>query len=121
MLSGIRSPGRFAVPHPSTFSIVAVDPEAGEAGVAVQSRFLAAGAIVPWARGGVGAVATQAFAEVTFGPRGLDLLASGMTPDQVLGGLLADDSRREERQVGVVDAAGNAATFTGAECFEWAG
>jgi len=105
----------------STFSIAAADPDAGEVGVAVQSKFLAAGAIVPWARGGVGAVATQAFAEVTFGPSGLDLLASGLTPTQVLERLLVDDPRREERQVGVVDASGHAATFTGAECFEWAG
>ncbi|HYV02226.1 MAG TPA: DUF1028 domain-containing protein, partial [Actinomycetota bacterium] len=92
----------------STFSIAAADPDAGEVGVAVQSKFLAAGAIVPWARGGVGAVATQAFAEVTFGPSGLDLLASGLTPTQVLERLLVDDPRREERQVGVVDASGHA-------------
>ncbi len=107
--------------RPSTFSIVAVDPEAGEAGVAVQSKFLAAGAVVPWARGGTGAVATQAFAEVTFGVRGLDLLEQGMSPQEALDRLLDGDSERETRQVGIVDMAGRSASFTGAECFEWAG
>ena len=105
----------------STFSVVAVDPEAGEAGVAVQSKFLAAGAVVPWARGGVGAVATQAMAEVTFGVRGLDLLAGGVEPQAALDRLLADDERREHRQVGIVDMAGRSASFTGGDCFEWAG
>jgi uncharacterized Ntn-hydrolase superfamily protein len=100
-------------PNPSTFSIVAVDPEAGEAGVAVQSKFLAAGAVVPWARGGVGAVATQAFADVTFGVRGLDLLKEGLEPQAVLDRLLDGDDKREERQVGIVDMAGRSATFTG--------
>jgi uncharacterized Ntn-hydrolase superfamily protein len=107
--------------RPSTFSIVAADPDAGEVGVAVQSKFLAAGAIVPWARGGVGAVATQAFAEVTFGPRGLDLLAAGVDPQAVLDRLLAGDEGRGTRQVGVVAADGRSASFTGAECFEHAG
>ncbi|HEY7281628.1 MAG TPA: DUF1028 domain-containing protein [Actinomycetota bacterium] len=107
--------------EPSTFSIVAVDPEAGEAGVAVQSKFLAAGAVVPWARGGVGAIATQAHAEVTFGVRGLDLLAGGLDPQAVLDRLLADDDRREHRQVGIVDMAGRSVSFTGSECYEWAG
>ena len=105
----------------STFSIVAVDSDAGEAGVAVQSKFLAAGAVVPWARGGVGAVATQAFAEVTFGVRGLDLLERGRSPEEALAELLEGDHGRESRQVGVVDMAGRAASFTGSECFEWAG
>jgi uncharacterized Ntn-hydrolase superfamily protein len=108
-------------PRPSTFSIVAADPQAGEVGVAVQSKFLAAGAIVPWARGGVGAVATQAFAEVTFGPRGLDLLADGLEPAAVLDRLLEGDEGRETRQVGIVDEHGRASSFTGAECFEHAG
>jgi uncharacterized Ntn-hydrolase superfamily protein len=109
------------VPNPSTFSIVAVDPDEGAAGVAVQSKFLAAGAVVSWARGGVGAVATQAFAEVTFGVRGLDLLQEGLEPQAVLDRLLGDDERREERQVGIVDMAGRSASFTGSECFDWAG
>jgi len=104
-----------------TFSIVAVDIEANEAGVAVESKFLAAGAVVPWARGGVGAVATQALADVTFGPRGLDLLAEGREPQAVLDRLLDGDPQREQRQVAVVDAAGRAASFTGKECFDWAG
>jgi uncharacterized Ntn-hydrolase superfamily protein len=109
------------VAKPSTFSIVAVDPDAGEAGVAVQSKFLAAGAVVPWARAGVGAVATQASAEVTFGVRGLDLLAEGLEPQVALDRLLGGDDRREERQVGIVDMSGRAASFTGSECFDWAG
>lgn len=107
--------------RPSTFSIVAADPEAGEVGVAVQSKFLAAGAIVPWARGGVGAVATQSFAEVTYGPRGLDLLESGASPQAVLGHLLEADEDRELRQVGIVDLSGRSASFTGEECFKHAG
>ena len=106
---------------PSTFSIVAVDVDAQEAGVAVQSKFLAAGAVVPWARAGVGAVATQAFAEVTYGPRGLDLLAEGLSSQEALDRLLEGDEKREQRQVGIVDWSGRAATFTGDECFEWAG
>jgi uncharacterized Ntn-hydrolase superfamily protein len=103
-----------------TFSIVAADPDAGEVGVATQSKFLALGAIVPWARGGVGAVATQAFADATFGPRGLDLLASGLHPQQVLDRLLEGDAGRDGRQVGVVDASGRSASYTGSECFEHA-
>jgi uncharacterized Ntn-hydrolase superfamily protein len=103
-----------------TFSIVAADPDAGEVGVATQSKFLALGAIVPWARGGVGAVATQAFADATFGPRGLDLLSEGLDPQAVLDRLLAGDEGREGRQVGVVDATGRSASFTGTECFEHA-
>jgi uncharacterized Ntn-hydrolase superfamily protein len=104
-----------------TFSIVAADPPAGEIGVAVQSRFLAVGAVVPWARAGVGAVATQALAEVSFGPRGLDLLAEGLAPQEVLDRLLAGDVGRDERQVGVVGATGVAASYTGPACFEHAG
>lgn len=103
-----------------TFSIVAVDRDAGEIGVGVQSKFLSVGAVVPWARAGVGAVATQAFADVTFGPRGLELLTAGLEPSEVLERLLEGDERREERQVGVVDAAGGAESFTGSGCFEHA-
>ncbi|HEY3209557.1 MAG TPA: DUF1028 domain-containing protein [Actinomycetota bacterium] len=103
-----------------TFSIVAVDPNAGEIGVATESKFLAVGAVVPWARGGVGAVATQSFADATFGPRGLDLLASGVAPQDAVDRLLQGDQRREERQVGIVDARGRAASFTGSGCFEHA-
>jgi uncharacterized Ntn-hydrolase superfamily protein len=86
-------------------------------GVAVQSKFLASAALVAWARGGVGAVATQAFAEVTFGLRGLDLLESGAAPQDALDSLLEADEARGKRQVGIVDAAGRAAAFTGEDCF----
>lgn len=107
--------------QPSTFSIVAADPATDEVGVAVQSKFLAVGAVVSWARAGAGAVATQSFADVTFGPRGLDLLAAGQTPQQALESLLQGDANRAQRQVGLVSADGRAASFTGEECFEHAG
>src|SRR5436309_2254542 len=119
MLCASARPGEVPV-YPSTFSIAAVDAEAGEAGVAVESKFLACGALVPWARGGVGAVATQAFAEVTYGPRGLDLLEQGLEPGEAIDRLVADDPQRQQRQVGIVDAAGGSASFTGTECFEHA-
>lgn len=105
----------------NTFSIVARDPANGDLGVAVASKFLAVGAVVPWARAGVGAVATQAGANVSFGPRGLELLAGGASTDEALATLRQADEGREERQVGLVDATGRAATFTGRECMEWAG
>ena len=107
--------------HPTTFSIVAFDRASGELGIAVQSKFLSVGAVVPWVRAGVGAVATQSFANTTFGPRGLDALARGESPAAVLSELLADDGGRATRQVGIVDGQGRAATFTGAECIPWAG
>ncbi len=103
-----------------TFSIVAWDPDAREWGVAVASKFLAAGSVVPWARAGAGAVATQAYANITYGPRGLDLLGSG-TAAEVIARLTGSDDEREHRQVGIVDRDGAAAAFTGSECFEWAG
>lgn len=99
-----------------TFSIVGVDTEAEEAGVAVQSKFLAAGALVPWAAGRVGAVATQSFVEATFGPRGLELLRSGLGPQESLDRLLDQDDQRELRQVGIADASGRSASFTGSKC-----
>jgi uncharacterized Ntn-hydrolase superfamily protein len=105
---------------PSTYSIVAADPEAGESGVAVQSKFLAVGAFVSWARGGVGAVATQAYAEITYGSRGLDLLESGLSPEDTIDRLTGDDEMRSHRQVGVVAADGRSASYTGEECFEHA-
>ena len=108
-------------PRVATFSVVAADPRTGEIGVAVQSRFLAVGAVVPWARAGVGAVATQALGNTTYGPEGLKLLAAGTAPDEALRQLTAQDERREVRQVGLVNAAGQAATYTGAECHAWAG
>jgi len=104
-----------------TYSIVARDPETGDLGVAVQSKFLAVGATVPWARAGVGVIATQAFANVAYGPDGLALLADGHPAEDVLQLLVAADDQREQRQAGVVDARGRAATFTGNECLAWAG
>jgi len=104
-----------------TFSICAFDPSTKELGIAVQSKFLAVGAVVPWARAGVGAIATQSWANTSYGPRGLELLATGLAPDEVSRRLIADDADREKRQFGIVDASGRAATYTGTECFEWAG
>lgn len=104
-----------------TFSIVARDSETGELGVAVQSKFLAVGAVVPWARADVGAIATQAWANTSYGPRGLELLGSGLTASGVVARLTADDPGREDRQLGVVSADGSVATFTGTRCFDWAG
>jgi uncharacterized Ntn-hydrolase superfamily protein len=105
----------------ATFSIVAFDPETEALGVAVQSKFLAVGSVVPWARAGVGAVATQAMANYTYGPRGLDLMEGGRSAQETVEDLITPDNDREHRQLGVVDARGRAATFTGGECFEWAG
>jgi uncharacterized Ntn-hydrolase superfamily protein len=109
------------VPGPSTFSIVAADPQAGEVGVAVASRFFAVGTVVPHARAGVGAVATQSYANTTFGPHGLSLLSHGHSPEKVLEILLGNDKGRNQRQVGLVSASGAAATYTGTECNAWAG
>ena len=105
----------------STFSIVAYDPNTGDLGIAVESKFLAVGAVVPWARAGVGAVATQSWANTTYGPEGLELLAQGKTPDEAMAALTGPDEHRALRQVGIVDAKGRAATYTGGECFAWAG
>jgi uncharacterized Ntn-hydrolase superfamily protein/uncharacterized SAM-binding protein YcdF (DUF218 family) len=108
-------------PLVATFSIVARDPKTEELGVAVQSRVLAVGAIVPWAKAGIGAVATQALANPTYGPKGLDLLAQGKAADEVVKLLTEADSGRDDRQLGVLAADGRAATFTGASCLDWAG
>jgi len=105
----------------NTFSIVACDLAEQAWGVAVASKFLAAGAVVSWARAGAGAVATQALARVSFGPDGLAMLAAGKTAQETLAVLLADDPGRNDRQVGIVDAHGGAAAHTGASCFPWAG
>ena len=104
-----------------TFSIVAWDSKTKDLGVAVESKFPAVGAAVPFAAAGVGAVATQAFTNTTYGPRGLAMLKRGMTPPQVIKALTAKDPEREKRQVGVIDARGRAASFTGKECQAWAG
>jgi uncharacterized Ntn-hydrolase superfamily protein len=104
-----------------TFSIVAADPAAGDWGVAVASKFPAVGAVVPYARAGVGAVATQAWGNTSFGPDGLDLMASGVSARDALGRVLSADDGREDRQAGFVDALGRAETFTGSRCMDWAG
>jgi uncharacterized Ntn-hydrolase superfamily protein len=105
----------------ATFSLVAFDPEAQAWGVAVASKFPAVGAVVPWAQAGAGAVATQSYANTRFGPEGLARMQSGRTAQETLAELLADDPERAKRQVGLVDAQGRAATYTGEECLEWAG
>jgi len=104
-----------------TFSIVAADPGAGDWGVAVASRFPCVGAVVPWARAGVGAVATQSWANTSLGPAGLSLMGEGVPAEEALRRLLDQDEGREDRQVGFVDAAGRAASFTGSKCMAWAG
>ena len=104
-----------------TFSIVALDPSNGDLGVAVASKFPCVGAVVPWARAGVGAVATQSLANTSFGPDGLALMRQGMAAAQAIDALIEADDGRDDRQVGVVDARGGAATFTGAGCMDWAG
>lgn len=104
-----------------TYSIVACDLEAREWGVAVQSKFLAVGAAVPFASAEVGAVATQALANVAYGPAGLALLARGQGAEEVVAELTAADDGRDDRQLGVVDARGGSATFTGSACVDWAG
>lgn len=109
------------MPKPSTFSIVACDLATQAWGVAVASKFPAVGAVVPWARAEMGAVATQSYANTSYGPRGLEMMGQGLSAEETLAKLLADDEERELRQVGLVDAAGMAATFTGADCHDWAG
>src|SRR3954454_24987778 len=104
-----------------TFSIVAYSPQENAWGGAVASKFLAAAGVVRWAKAGAGAVATQAFSKVSFGPDGLLLMASGMPADEVLARLLASDDNAEDRQVGMVDSQGNAIAHTGTDCFEYAG
>jgi len=106
---------------PSTFSIVAYDFENKDLGVAVQSKFPAVGAVVPWAKAKVGAVATQASVNVTFGSQGMHLLQEGLSAQEVLRKLLAQDLRQEVRQVAIVDSKGEVAAHTGKECMEWAG
>jgi uncharacterized Ntn-hydrolase superfamily protein len=104
-----------------TFSIVGYDPQKKEWGIAVQSKFLAVGSAVPWARAGAGAVATQSWANTSYGPRGLAMMEEGLPAEEVIARLTKDDEDRALRQVGVVDASGHAAAFTGEECFDWAG
>jgi uncharacterized Ntn-hydrolase superfamily protein len=110
-----------STPITGTFSIAAFDPVTKELGVAVQSKVVAVGALVPWVQAGVGAIATQSLANVRYGPSGLKLLEKGLSPEEVIERLLAADPQREQRQVGIVDASGRVATFTGKSCLEWAG
>jgi uncharacterized Ntn-hydrolase superfamily protein len=110
------SPGPVA-----TYSIVACDLEAGHWGVGVQSKFLAVGSVVPWADPHVGAIATQSYANPRYGPDGLALLREGLSAEEVVARLTEADDGRAQRQLGVVDAQGRAATFTGAQCHDWAG
>ncbi|TML02874.1 MAG: DUF1028 domain-containing protein [Actinobacteria bacterium] len=105
----------------ATYSIVACDPVASQWGVAVQSKFLAVGSVVPWAEPHVGAIATQSWANPRYGPDGLELLRSGQTAEEAVAALTGADEGREHRQLGVVDSSGRAATFTGKECQDWAG
>ena|SRR5579862_596785 len=105
----------------ATYSIAACDLERGQWGVATQSKFLAVGSVVPWAEPGVGAVATQAYANPRYGPDGLALLRSGLSADVVAARLTAADDDRDQRQLGVVDAGGRSATYTGDKCLDWAG
>jgi len=104
-----------------TFSIVAYDPGKKEWGVAVQSKFLAAAAVVSWARANAGAVATQSYANVTYGTRGLDIMESGISAEDAIRQLISTDEEKDLRQIGLVDRQGNASAFTGEKCHEWAG
>jgi uncharacterized Ntn-hydrolase superfamily protein len=105
----------------ATYSIVACDLEAGQWGVAVESKFLAVGSVVPWAEPHVGAIATQSYANPRYGPDGLTLLREGRSAQEVVEALTSADEDRAQRQLGVVDATGQAATFTGDGCHDWAG
>ena len=108
-------------PVVATYSIAACDLDAGQWGVATQSKFLAVGSVVPWARPGVGAIATQAYANPRYGPDGLALLEQGLAAAQVVERLTESDDGRDHRQLGVVDGHGGSATYTGSECMDWAG
>jgi uncharacterized Ntn-hydrolase superfamily protein len=105
----------------ATYSIAACDLDAGQWGVAVQSKFLAVGSVVPWAEPHVGAIATQAYANPRYGPQGLALLREGLGAEEVVRRLVDSDEGRDERQLGVVDARGGAASWTGPRCLDWAG
>ena len=105
----------------STYSIAACDLEAAQWGVATQSKFLAVGSVVPWGEPQVGAIATQAYANPRYGPEGLSLLREGLSAEEVVERLTSADDGRDHRQLGIVDSEGRGASFTGAECLEWAG
>src|SRR5438477_9640858 len=105
----------------TTYSIAACDLDASQWGVATQSKFLAVGAVVPWAEPHAGAIATQAYANPRYGSQGLGLLREGLSAEEVVERLTAADEGRDQRQLGIVDREGRSASFTGAECLEWAG
>jgi uncharacterized Ntn-hydrolase superfamily protein len=117
VMSKVTGQGRVV----ATFSIVAADIARGELGIAVASKFLACGAVVPWASAGAGAVATQSYSNTAFGPEGIRMMRDGLSAEQVLAKLIADDPGRDLRQVGLVDAQGRAAAHTGSGCHAWAG
>ena len=122
VLAGCAAAARPAgEPVVATFSIVAYDPDTKELGVAVQSKFIAVGSVVPWAKAGVGAVATQSYANTGYGPMALDLMSQGVEPEKVMELLTGVDRNAAVRQVGLVDAKGRSATFTGEKCNPWAG
>lgn len=106
---------------PSTYSIVACDLDRGQWGIGVQSKFLAVGSVVPWTEPHVGAIATQALANVSYGPEGLELLRGGLSAEETVARLTEADDGRDDRQVGVVDGQGRAASYTGSACLDWAG
>lgn len=108
-------------PKVATFSIIGFDPDTREWGIAVQSKFLGVGAVVPWAKAETGAIATQSFANTAFGPDGLMYLDRGLSPDEVVEKLIEDDPDRELRQFAVMDRHGETAVFTGNDCYDWAG
>src|SRR5713226_1702626 len=110
-----------ADPIVATYSIAACDLAAGQWGVATQSKFLAVGSVVPWAEPGAGAIATQAYANPRYGPDGLALLRAGASAEETVAQLTEADEGRDHRQLGVVDARGGSASFTGPACFAWAG
>ena len=109
------------IPDVNTFSIVAYDPETGDLGVAVQSKFLAVGSVVPWAKAGIGAIATQSYANTKYGPDGLDLLKWKKTPTEVIKLLTDGDKNKENRQIGIVNSLGMSASHTGKKCHGYAG
>jgi uncharacterized Ntn-hydrolase superfamily protein len=127
-LTTVLHPGRAAelpalsnLPPVATFSVVGFDPATGDLGVAVQSKFFGVGSVVPWAKAKVGAIATQSYANTSYGTDGLALLESGKNARETLRQLTDADSGRDQRQAGVVDSQGRAASFTGAKCNVWAG
>jgi uncharacterized Ntn-hydrolase superfamily protein len=122
LLQAGEAPKREAIPSlVATFSVCGFDPTTGDLGVAVQSKFFGVGSVVPWAKANVGAIATQSYANVAYGPDGLKLLEVGKDAKETVKSLTEADAGRDQRQVGIVDAKGNCASYTGAKCNPWAG